>query len=119
MLGILHQKEKAIQDEQKALSLAKGTSQKDIDFQSSAHENLSGIYLNCKEFDKAEQEARTAVRINPDDPGAQERLGDILKTNNKMQEALSHFKRAKDLFEKELLPKEAAKIEVKIIKLQP
>ena len=118
VLGFLHQQEKAIQDEQMALSLAKSNSKSDIAFRSLAHQNLSGIYLNNKQFDKAEEEARIAVKIRPESATAQETLGDVLKENGKPHEALFRLKRARDLYERVGLPNEAKKLDAKITELQ-
>ncbi len=118
ILELLHQSKQAIQDELHAISLANNNSKDSIDFRCTAHQNLAGIYLNNKQFAKAEAEARTALQLCPNDPGAQVTLGNILVKNKNNREAYSQYLKAKTTYEQWQLPGEASKINAKIRQLQ-
>jgi tetratricopeptide (TPR) repeat protein len=118
MFEILHESDKAIQDDLHAIELARGNNKNDLEARCSAHQNLAGIYTNNKQLVKAEAEARTAVQLCPDDPDAQEKLADVLMKNAKATEALPYYMKARATYERWGVPKEAAKIDTIILQLK-
>ena len=115
---LLHQSDKAIQDERQAIVLAQGSSPDAIRLRSLAHQNLAGIYLDNKQIAKAESEARTAIQICPNLSSAQETLGNILVETGRITDALPYYRKAKEIYEQGGLPQEAAKMNDKILQLQ-
>jgi tetratricopeptide (TPR) repeat protein len=118
MFEIMHESDKAIQDEKHAVDLASGSSKSDLEARCLAHQNLAGIYKNNKQLVIAETEARIAVELCPYDPDAQKTLADVLANNNKITEALPYYIKAKAAYERSKRLEQAAKVNKTILQMQ-
>lgn len=112
--GLLHEKEKGIQDELKALSLIHTDTDEDIEFKSAAHQSLAGIYLNNKQPIKAESELKISLQLCPDDPLTAERLAHISLKNNEIDQGLHYLYQAKKSYKKWKLTGDYIRVSEKI-----
>lgn len=115
---LLHQSKNAIKDELQAIALAKSNTKEDIRFRRLAHHNMARIYLNNKEFRKAETESNIVIRLCPDNPIAQENHGDILVKIGKRSEALPWYLKAKEYYQKSPSPVQIEILNTKISQSQ-
>src|SRR5438874_12093341 len=49
-----------------------------------------------RQFEQAEERCRAALVLSPDDPGTLEMIGDLLREQDKLSEAVDHYRRALD-----------------------
>jgi len=59
------------------------------------------LWMELKEYDKAEKELREAIRINPNFAEAHGNLGLLLKNLKRYDEAEKEILKARELFEKQ------------------
>jgi tetratricopeptide (TPR) repeat protein len=116
--GLLHQKDKAIADELKALSLAPGDNNQNLDYRLMAHQNLASIYLNNNENAKAEDEFKISLDLYPQDPLTTERLATLFLKEKRTQLGIKHLAIAQRLYQKLNLKSDAIRVSEKISHLQ-
>ncbi len=89
LLGIIDSEQQddggALAAFEKALQLAPGSVR--------THNNLGNLYLSEKHLDLAEQEFRTAIRLDPRDPDSSFNLASLLMARGKPREAVIYFER--------------------------
>jgi len=59
----------------------------------SPHNNLALIYAEKKEYDKAAEELRKVLSLNPNEPAANFHMGRVLQEQGNVEEALSYFRK--------------------------
>jgi tetratricopeptide (TPR) repeat protein len=116
--GLLHQKDRGIADELRAISLAQSDNEQNFDYKLMAHQNLAGIYLNNNENAKAEAEFKLSLSLYPDDPLTTERLATLLLKVQRKESGINHLIIAQKLYEKLNLKSDAIRVSEKISRLQ-